>query len=320
METRLLGCVADCGERAARAAQKEVGQGRPKSTASHPFSAATNRALYVPAESVYEALMPALPAFALHDRSAQTRTFPSRRPALLCFVKHDCPTCTLSAPLIELAQQDFGDLVDVWVISQDDDAGAAFAQRFRLDVPILDDAKLAVSFQYGLDTVPTIILADGDGNELGRCVGFGKQDWRMLFSELARLTRRTPPLVDWSDYPTSRPGCGSRSVQPGISERLEAEASGSPLRARRIDIADADDPFEFLFDQGLTDGLPVIPPTPERVLRMLSSTSRPAQDVVALVPPNLAPATVENCHQRRHGRLQAGVSTGDHRRDRRGMH
>jgi len=48
-----------------------------------------------------------------------------------------------------------------------------------------------------------------------------------------------------------------------------------------------------MFDQGLTDGLPVVPPTPERVLRMLSGTRRDAQDVVAIVPPNMAPATVE---------------------------
>ena len=89
------------------------------------------------------------------------------------------------------------------------------------------------------------------------------------------------------------PGCGSKSVEPGIAERLQAESSGSPLRARRIEIGESDDAFEFLFDQGLTDGLPVIPPTPERVLRMLSGTKRGAQEVVAIVPTNLAPATVE---------------------------
>jgi hypothetical protein len=78
-----------------------------------------------------------------------------------------------------------------------------------------------------------------------------------------------------------------------ISDRLRAEAENSPLRARRIEIASADDEFEFMFDQGITDGLPVVPPTPERVIRMLSATRRDPQDVVALVPPNLAPATVE---------------------------
>src|SRR5262249_54949868 len=48
-----------------------------------------------------------------------------------------------------------------------------------------------------------------------------------------------------------------------------------------------------LFARGLTDGLPVVPPTEERVLRMLAGTKRDPQEVVAIVPPNLVPATVE---------------------------
>ena len=60
-----------------------------------------------------------------------------------------------------------------------------------------------------------------------------------------------------------------------------------------IDIGVGDDLHEFLYDQGLTDGLPVVPPTPERVMRMLEGTTRDAQDLVAVVPPNMAPATVE---------------------------
>ena len=65
------------------------------------------------------------------------------------------------------------------------------------------------------------------------------------------------------------------------------------LTARRIEISDVDDPFEFLYEQGLTDGLPVIPPTPGRVTHMLTGTCRAPDEVVVQVPPNLAPATVE---------------------------
>ena len=234
-----------------------------------------------------------LPAFALSDAQGTPRRFPTGRPALLCFVKADCPTCELSAPLIEAAHRSFGGAADVWAVSQDADGGAAFSERFGLTLPMLNDSDLRVSYAYELDTVPTIILADATGLERDRCVGFGKRDWQELYVQLAQLTQQPAPTFDWTAYPESRPGCGSKSVEPGLAERLAAEASGSPLRSRRIDIADADDPFEFLFDQGLTDGLPVIPPTPERVLRMLSGTRRNAQDIVATVPPNLAPATVE---------------------------
>jgi hypothetical protein len=196
-------------------------------------------------------------------------------------------------PLIQAAHEAFGEHIDIWAIGQDAGGNASLVDRFGLTAPMLDDSALAVSFRYDLDTVPTIVLADGDGEEVERFVGFGRADWQALFQRLITTTLGPPPIVDWAGYPESRPGCGSRSVEPGIAERLAAEAEGSPLRARGIDIGESDDVFEFMFDQGLTDGLPAIPPTPERVLRMLSGTKRDAQEVVGLMPPNLAPLTIE---------------------------
>ena len=234
-----------------------------------------------------------LPAFTLADDAGIERSFPPGKPALLCFVKADCPTCVLSMPLIEAAHRAFGAKIDVWAIGQEREGNAQLVKRFQLTAPMLDDSALAVSFAYDLDTVPTVLLTGVEGTELEQFVGFSQDDWRALFERLAGMTGEAAPAIDWSTYPQWRPGCGSKSVEPGIAERLAAEASGSPLRARRIDIGESDDAFEFLFDQGLTDGLPVIPPTPERVMRMLSGTKRDAQEVVAIVPPNLAPATVE---------------------------
>ncbi len=241
--------------------------------------------------------MSALPAFTLDDLHGRTHAFPAARPALLCFVKEDCPTCGITLPLIEATHRAYGERVAVWAIGQDNDHSLIVA-RHQLTLPMLDDSALRVSFLYEVEIVPTIILADANGNELQRCYGFRQTDWVELFARLSQLTRLPTPHVDWASYPEWRPGCGSKSVEPEIAERLQAEADvgakhASPLRARRIEIAPSDDEFEFMFDQGLTDGLPVVPPTAERVLRMLQGTRRDAQAVVAVVPPNLAPATVE---------------------------
>ncbi len=234
-----------------------------------------------------------LPAFELTGLGGQRHAFPTGRTALLCFVKEDCPTCVLSMPLIQAAAATFHDAIDVLVIGQEAAGNARLAERFGLTAPMLDDSALRVSFSYDLDTVPTVILAGPEGLELERFVGFAKSDWQALFHRLISETLTPPPVVDWAVYPEMRPGCGSKSVEPGIAERLAAEAAGSPLRARRIEVGETDDIFEFLFDQGLTDGLPVIPPTPERVLRMLGGTTRDPQEVLGIVPPNLAPVTVE---------------------------
>jgi hypothetical protein len=51
--------------------------------------------------------------------------------------------------------------------------------------------------------------------------------------------------------------------------------------------------MEFLEERGMTDGLPVVPPTEERVWRMIEAVGRPPQEVVAEVPPAMGKATVE---------------------------
>jgi hypothetical protein len=231
--------------------------------------------------------------FTLTDAYGKERSVPSGRLALLCFVKEDCPTCDMSMPLIEAAFRTFGGALDVLAIGQDQAGNNELISRHRLTAPMLDDSALKTSFNYDVEIVPTIVLTDAEGVERRRFIGFGKQDWQELYAELARKSGLPPPRLDWGAYPETRPGCGSRSVEPGIGERLQAEAEGSPIRARRIEIADQDDVFEFMFDQGLTDGLPVIPPTPERVIRMLRGTRRDAQEVIGTCPPNYAPLTVE---------------------------
>ncbi|HUF93429.1 MAG TPA: hypothetical protein VMR23_13700 [Candidatus Limnocylindria bacterium] len=54
-----------------------------------------------------------------------------------------------------------------------------------------------------------------------------------------------------------------------------------------------DDEFESWFDKGVTDGLPVVPPTRQRVERMLAGTTRGAHELLGEMPPNYGPLTVE---------------------------
>lgn len=235
--------------------------------------------------------MSSLPTFSLRDVQGREHSFPTGRPALLCFVREDCPTCGLTMPLIDAVHGAFAGAVDVLIVGQE--GNEILVDRHKLSVPMLDDMAVKTSFAYNVEIVPAIILADSNGGELARFEGFAKRDWQDMVARLSQLSGIMGPPIDWSEYPDLRPGCGSKSVEPGIAERLQAEASGSRLRARRIKLGSAEDPFDFMFDQGLTDGLPVIPPTPERVLHMLTGTHRDPQEVVATAPPNLVPVTAE---------------------------
>ncbi|MXV76013.1 hypothetical protein F4Z99_17285 [Candidatus Poribacteria bacterium] len=58
-------------------------------------------------------------------------------------------------------------------------------------------------------------------------------------------------------------------------------------------IDETEDLIETCYENGWTDGLPVVPPTPERVERMLSGTDRDPDELIAAVPPKWGRATVE---------------------------
>jgi len=188
-------------------------------------------------------------------------------------VKRDCPTCVTVAPV--LAQlRDAG--LPLTIYSQDD---PTFPEATG---GALDDTDLEVSWQLDLDTVPTLLRVVG-GREAERIVGWERARWQ-AFTGVDGLG---PDLPDW------RPGCGSRTQDPLLVDQLRVRFGGSVLRSRRIDLAALEDPIEALFERGWTDGLPAVPPTEDRVLRMLDGTTRAPDEVVAIVPPDLAECTVE---------------------------
>jgi len=53
------------------------------------------------------------------------------------------------------------------------------------------------------------------------------------------------------------------------------------------------DPLEALHARGVTDGLPVVPPTAERVRAAVAASGRAGDELIALVAPRLGRATVE---------------------------
>lgn len=58
-------------------------------------------------------------------------------------------------------------------------------------------------------------------------------------------------------------------------------------------MADDGDLLEVLYARGLTDGLPVVPPTAARVRAAVQASGRPGDELIGLVAPRLGRATVE---------------------------
>ncbi|HEV3128786.1 MAG TPA: thioredoxin family protein [Solirubrobacteraceae bacterium] len=204
---------------------------------------------------------------------------------LLALVKHDCPVCDQVLPVLDAARQR-GAAIRILSQSGPEETEAQ-AQRLNLaHVPELDrDLKLSARFDP--DAVPTLVLLDG-GSEADRVEGLDR-------ARLAELARRAGAPLELDGLPERRPGCASLTRDPVVAARLAARAARETgrLRARELELGELEDPFEALFDRGFSDGLPLVPPTPERVVDMLDATSRDAQDLVAAVPPYDGQATVE---------------------------
>jgi hypothetical protein len=190
---------------------------------------------------------------------------------IVVVVKRECETCQMVVPV--LAQ--LAEAGEFTLYTQDDPS-------FPGDPISLHDADLAVSWHHDIETVPTVIRVI-DSREVERAVGWHRDEWE----------RVTGVGGLGGDLPAFRPGCGSLSVDPDLVDELRVRFGASILASRRIDIADAEDDIEMMFDRGWTDGLPVVPPTEERVMRMLTGTSRTPSDIVATVPPDLVDVTVE---------------------------
>lgn len=231
--------------------------------------------------------------FLLNDLSGVLHGFPSKRASLICFVKEDCETCNTAAPVLEALKKAHGDAVDVLVIAQSGEANAIFSERHTLSMPVLDDTSCKTAFEWDIESVPSVFWIDDAGDIKSHFEGFIRADWEALAAEMSNDTAQAAAQIDWASLPEWRPGCGSKHLDPSIHNKLRAAAENSPIHARQIDIASSDDVAEFMFDQGFSDGLPLVPPTPERVMRMLSGTQRDPQEVVASVPPNMGEATVE---------------------------
>jgi len=191
---------------------------------------------------------------------------------LVVIVKRECATCQMVEPVLAHIASASNSLT---VYTQDD-------PTFPSSVSPIHDEDLSVSWHHDIDTVPTLIKVV-NGKEVERTFGWKATDWQ-----------RITGIADvGADLPAMRPGCGSMSVDPDIVDKLRAKFTDSPVIARTVEFSAAEDEFEAMYARGWTDGLPVIPPTRERVLRMLTGTTRHPQDVIAIAPPDLVELTVE---------------------------
>ena len=191
--------------------------------------------------------------------------------SLVVFLKQGCETCKLVAPILE----SFLKKNSAEILCQD---GSSFYQGLE----VKEDLGLRRSWEASIEIVPTLISFGEDGKELDRIEGWNSEEWaEFLQIEIPET------MVKY------KPGCGSDTLAPGLPEKLAAKYGDRVIKSRDIFLAEHEDEIEACYSRGWSDGLPVVPPTKERVLRMLSGTARYPQDIVGVIPPNLVECSVE---------------------------
>jgi peroxiredoxin len=201
-------------------------------------------------------------------------------PVVLVFVTEECPTSVMTlrrlAPLVELLAQ-LGIAV-VAVFEDPLEVAARTARRAGFPgLVVSEPPPYEVSRAYELQSVPTTVLVDPEGRAAARVVGWHTEGLNQL---LARACQRVdaPAVQVTGEPPRFKPGCAAKSTYD--------EAT-----LRRLDGSGSGDEVEWMFDRGWTDGLPVIPPTAERVETMLGGRDRNL--VLGELPPAMAEVTLE---------------------------
>lgn len=189
-------------------------------------------------------------------------------------LKKACPTCALIEPVVKQLAERWGEKLTIYI--QDDPS-------FLSELLPVDDSSLEFSYRNAIEIVPTLVSFDSNDVAAERICGWDKVQWQQ-FTGIDNLGSGL------SDF---KPGCGSMTHDPGMEEQLMLRFAGDKLAARSVELAADEDELEACFERGWTDGLPVIPPSPLRILRMLKDFDLDYQEVIGKVPPDNVPCSIE---------------------------
>jgi hypothetical protein len=181
-----------------------------------------------------------------------------RERLVLVFAHADCPTSTLA--LRRLSR--LGAHAELVCIAEEPPEQAArLARRTGVAFPMLAEPEpFELSRALEIRTVPTAVVIERDGTTADTIVGWDAQAYERLLS-----------VSLGEEAPRNKPGCGARWTYDAAEGGL--------------------DELEDMLERGWSDGLPVIPPTPERVEAMLGNRD-PARSL-GPVPPSHGQATLE---------------------------
>ncbi len=129
-------------------------------------------------------------------------------PVALVFYKVTCPVCQMAAPKVDILARAYpGHVVG---IGQDPPPELErFSEEYGMGIPATPDLPpYDVSNDYGIESVPTLVLVDADGSVVDTVASWDRGAYNRASELLATLLGTEPVVVsDPSDgLPAFRPG------------------------------------------------------------------------------------------------------------------
>jgi peroxiredoxin len=232
------------------------------------------------------------------DDASRQVTNSTGKPTLLIFFETDCPTCHLTIPYLNHLARELPDATIIG-ISQDDERDTCdIIKQLAIEFPVVLDKDLRVTREYDPQAVPTLFLLDKENRIAFTQIAFDKNELNQIAAMMCEALGKEPVIIadKFDGNPDAKPGCTSRHLETAgegeAPQALNLYAKGG-ARASRLELADDVDPYDYCLQMGIADALPVVPPTLERVERMLAAITLPPDEIVALIAPNYGQATVE---------------------------
>jgi peroxiredoxin len=224
------------------------------------------------------------PSFRLYGPDGSARALADLNtsgPVLLVFVAEECPTSRLTLARLEALSEPLARAgTTIVAIHQDPPETTARTMRraHATYAALCEPAPYETAAAFGVATLPTSFLIDSGGTIEEAFEGWSREDFDRVAARAAAHAGVAPGRVT-AEHPQMKPGCASKNTLAP-----ELLASAEPATGRF-------DLLEDMFERGWTDGLPVIPPTRERVDRMLAG--RDPHYSLGPVPPGMGVLTLE---------------------------
>lgn len=204
-----------------------------------------------------------------------------RGPVLVVFVEQDCPTSRMTLERLECLAEPFATAGGAIVAVHQDPADVAVGtmRRAHASYPALcESPPFETAEAYDVATVPTAFLVSAEGRVVDRVEGWSSDAFNRIAARVAEGGKDAELGRVTDEAPLLKPGCASKNRLPPETWTAASVGDGSF------------DEMEDMFERGWTDGLPVVPPTRERVEAMLGGND--PEHSLGVVPPGTGELTL----------------------------